>query len=169
MAEKKKQSHAEKAASQAKGKSTNNKSRKSGDKKQSQPAKTDIPVRVISSLIFVSLFVLLLVLFINNDGAIMGGIDAFIRGLIGGVGFFVSIPVLLYLFIIHAFRNGVWIHFLYQLRCQLQIGHRLGVRVHGKIFFIAIEAAAQPVIVVQHRGNAVKAEAVKVVLRLPVF
>ncbi len=105
MAEKKKQSHAEKAASQAKGKSTNNKSRKSGNKKQSQPAKTDIPVRVISSLIFVSLFVLLLVLFINNDGAIMGGIDAFIRGLIGGVGFFVSIPVLLYLFIIHAFSG----------------------------------------------------------------
>lgn len=99
MAEIKKKTQAEKAASKVKAKTTKTSEKKNGNDTQ----KTEVPIRLITSLIFLSLFILFLVLFIKPDGVFMVAIDKFVRGLIGGVGFFVSIPVLLYLFIIHAF------------------------------------------------------------------
>lgn len=107
MANTQKKSQAEMAASRSKAKSTKTVDKKGSANrpKQNTSPNTEIPVRLITSLVFVSLFVLFLVLFINPDGAITGEIDKFIRGMIGGVGFFVSIPVLLYLFIIHAFSG----------------------------------------------------------------
>ena len=109
MADKKKKSQAEKAASASK------KKKRSAQKVTSQQGKspetknvrekTQIPVRVISSIIFISLFVLFFVMFINPDGMITSLVDKFVQGMIGRVGFIVAIPALLYLFIIHAFSG----------------------------------------------------------------
>jgi len=64
-----------------------------------------IPVRVISSAIFLCLFVLFLMAFLKPEGAFVKLIDQFIHGLIGKTGFIVSILGLLYMFIIHAFSG----------------------------------------------------------------
>ena len=65
-----------------------------------------IPIRLISSSIFLGLFVVFLVVFFNAKGVIPGAIESLVHGLVGRVGFLVSIPALLYLFVIHAFSKG---------------------------------------------------------------
>ena len=109
MADKKKKSQAEKAASASKKKKRSPKkvTTQKGNNQESKQSreKTKIPVRVISSIMFISLFVLFFVMFINSDGMITSLVDKVVHGLIGRVGFIVSIPVLLYLFIIHAFSG----------------------------------------------------------------
>ena len=102
MAEQKKKSQAEKAAAVKNKKNIERK--KAADKKETKQTgeRTKIPARLISSLIFISLFVLFFVMFINPDGVMIKALDKGVHGLIGGIGFFVSIPVFLYLFIIHA-------------------------------------------------------------------
>lgn len=109
MAEKKK-SQAEKAASAAKSKSTSQKgsgAKKATAKGKSVPiAKTsNVPVRLISSVVFLGLFILFLVIFLAPEGAIITALDNFMHGLFGSAGFIVSIPALLYLFFIHAFSG----------------------------------------------------------------
>ena len=111
MAENKRKTQAEKAASASKSnKATSSKSNKSA--KQSSPTKAaapqqerQIPARLISSLVFLGLFVLLLVIYRNPEGAITKLISNILFGLFGQVGFLVAIPALLYLFIIHAFSG----------------------------------------------------------------
>ena len=111
MAEKKRKTQAEKAASASKSKKTT--AAKSG-----QTAKTtgtqksatvqnerQIPVRLITSLVFLGLFILLLVIYKNPEGAITRLISNILLGMVGQVGFLVAIPALLYLFIIHAFSG----------------------------------------------------------------
>lgn len=107
MAEQKYKSQADKAAATKKKKSSS----KSAPNKASKPAKVSvnsvpperkIPVRVISSALFLGLFILFLVIFFKPEGAIVTLIESFVHGLIGRAGFIVSIPGLLYLFIIHA-------------------------------------------------------------------
>ncbi len=104
MAELKKKSQAERAASAAKAKKNTPSEKNGANNKGKKPEskETEIPVRLISSLIFISLFVLFFVMFINPDGVVIQIFDKFVHGLIGSIGFFVSIPVFLYLFIIHA-------------------------------------------------------------------
>ncbi len=114
MAANKHKSQAEKAASAAKDK----KARTAGREKKSNktkkgnkvsvntvPESSKIPVRLISSVILLALFVLLLVIFFQPEGALIQLIEGFLHGLLGRVGFIVSIPALLYLFIIHAFSG----------------------------------------------------------------
>jgi len=110
MAEKK--SRAEKAASASKSaarKATSStKSVTSGSKNAviaSTAEKTAIPVRLISSVICLGLFVVFLVAFLKPEGALLELLAGFVQGLIGNIGFIVSIPVLLYLFFIHAFSG----------------------------------------------------------------
>ncbi len=104
MAEKKQISHAEKAASAAKGKQK--KSAKAPVKREkNEEQKTKIPVRLISSVICIGLFVLFLVILIEPKGSLIKFFRNIILGLIGHVGFAVSIPALLYLFYIHAFSG----------------------------------------------------------------
>ena len=104
MADKKRRSHAEKAASAARGKQK--KSVKAPVKKQTtEEQRTAIPVRLISSVICIALFVLFLVILIEPKGSLIKVIRNIILGLIGHVGFGVSIPALLYLFYIHAFSG----------------------------------------------------------------
>ena len=67
--------------------------------------KVNIPVRLITSTVIAALFVLFLVMFLNPDGALIKLIYSFIMGLFGNVAFYISIPALLWLFIIHAFSG----------------------------------------------------------------
>ena len=122
MAEQKQRSQAERAAatkkstfskSKAPTKSTSVKAApaKTTEKKdrapQSQPEK--LPTRLVSSVICLFLFIFLLVAFLSSgnpkQGAIVKLVEDLLYGFIGPAGFVISIPVLLYLFVIHAFSG----------------------------------------------------------------
>ncbi len=112
MAEHKQKSQAEKAASAAKGNKKSGKKSSVVNKKSIPQKKSNdnqkegsLPTRFITSGVFLSLFVLFLVIFLNPEGAITGLLESIFLGLLGKVGFIVSIPALLYLFIIHAFSG----------------------------------------------------------------
>ena len=57
----------------------------------------NIPVRLITSVVILGLFLLFLVVFIKPEGVIIELVEDLIHGLIGRVGFLVSILGLLYL------------------------------------------------------------------------
>ncbi len=109
MAEKNRRSQAERAVSAAKSKRKKN----TADKKNSQPKVTanspakpkEIPVRLISSITCLALFVLFLVVFLLPEGELVPLLNDLLHGLIGRAGLVVCIPVLLYLFFIHAFSG----------------------------------------------------------------
>ena len=108
MAEQTRKTQAEKAASAVKSKS--NGSKKTGvsaknSKENTAPDKPDIPVRLISSVCFLVLFIVFLVSFFLPEGFFIAFLNKLIYGLIGTAGFIVAIPVLLYLFLIHAFSG----------------------------------------------------------------
>lgn len=114
MANSKHRSQAEKAASVANRKSNKANASKSGKKTGKNPATSTtkkqtnelkIPVRLISSVCILGLFTLSLVLFFQPEGALTKLIEIFIHGILGRVGFIISIPALLYLFYIHAFSG----------------------------------------------------------------
>ncbi len=109
MAEKKRKSQAELAA-EAKA----NKQRKhtakstpvSGKSTKDKPVKErKIPIRVISCIVFLCLFVLFLVISFEPEGALTNAVELLLYGLFGRTAFIISIPVLLYLFFIHAFSG----------------------------------------------------------------
>ena len=107
MADKKPKTQAERAASAAKTKSTGKKGNDGVKKNSAQnlTEKQGMPVRVISSLVFLGLFVLFLVIFFAPDGAILTLIAKLYQGLFGRAVMLVSIPAFLYLFLIHAFSG----------------------------------------------------------------
>lgn len=111
MAEKNQKSQAERAASAAKARKNNSKKpTKSSSEAKKQPTVStpmvrDIPPRLISSVVFIGLFILFLVAFFVPEGFLVELINKLVYGLLGKAGFIVSIPVLLYLFIIHAFSG----------------------------------------------------------------
>ena len=116
MANKKQKSRAEKAAEGRSGKKPEQKKKekknepekKSDTNKKNETKqveeKASVPARVISSIVLIGLFVLLLVIALRPDnatGALLNLLDNFVRGIIGNVGFYVAIPAVLYMFIIH--------------------------------------------------------------------
>ena len=108
MADKVRKSQAELAASKTKNKKKTSKGRATAQSKTSKPIKEqnhDIPVRLISSVVSLGLFVLFLISFLLPEGVILAFLNNLIHGLIGKTGFVVAIPVLLYIFIIHAFSG----------------------------------------------------------------
>ncbi len=106
MAEKKKQSQAQRAAS--KGKKPDPKKKSSGAKASAptQEEHVAIPVRFFSSAICLIAFVVLLVMFLQPGGALLDPIRSVILGLFGEITYYVAIPALLYLFIIQAFSGS---------------------------------------------------------------
>ena len=107
MAEQKRKSMADKAVSAAKAKKEKNsdpKSKKAAETVQETQGFA-IPVRLITSVIFLGLFILFLVIFFVPEGALVKIIKNIIYGIIGEASFIISIPVLLYLFLIHAFSG----------------------------------------------------------------
>ena len=117
MAEKKKSSRAAKAVSDAKKKTSgSSQGKKTSGKKTSEsnhnkPVVTTeydhdkIPGSLIVALVSLALFVLFVVISVNPDGALLKVIQSVVLGLIGQAGFYFSIPALLYLFLIHTFRQ----------------------------------------------------------------
>lgn len=106
MADKKKKTQAERVASNARSKDKTVSGKNATEKKRTESkVKPTIPVRLISSLILLALFVLLLIASFQSDGVLVGFIKDLVCGLIGQAGFILSIPVLLYMFIIHAFSG----------------------------------------------------------------
>ena len=110
MAEQKRKSQAEKAASAKKNKSgakktTNKKDAKNTGKQETVKKEREIPVRFITSVVYLGMFVLLLVIFLNPEGALTRLFENIILGLVGNVGYVVAIPGFLYLFFIHAFSG----------------------------------------------------------------
>ena len=106
MAEKKQKSQAEKAAAHKKVTAKQSPaSNKSADKKTDNKEMQGVPKRLISSIIFLGLFILFLVIFFAPSGALTGILADFIHGMIGAQGFVMAIPALLYLFLIHAFSG----------------------------------------------------------------
>ena len=109
MAEKK-QSQAEKAAAAKKTKqnSTAGAKKYTVKKPAQKPAQTEtlqIPVRLITSGVCLLSFFLLLFAFLNPEAVFLGLIRSLVMSLVGQVAFYVSIPALLYLFVIHAFSG----------------------------------------------------------------
>ena len=109
MAGKKQKTQAEKTASAAKSQKNNTQKNAKSTKKASEikPVETEsqIPVRLLSSVILLSLAVLFTVILFTSEGALLEVIESLIHGLIGRTGYIVSIPVLFYLFGVHAFSG----------------------------------------------------------------
>ena len=118
MAQKKKGSQAERAAASSKKitkKVTNTKTEKLSENKssavknsntttQKNDVQKQVSTRFISSIVLLSLFVIFLVTYLFPDGLLIS-LREFLLGLLGKTGFIISIPVFLYLFIIHAFSG----------------------------------------------------------------
>ena len=109
MAEKKQKTQAEKTASAAKSKKNIDKGSTKKSKTHVEPKHTEpkdkLPVRLISSVVLLGLAVLFTVILFADEGALLKVIENLIHGLIGRTGYIVSIPVLFYLFYIHAFSG----------------------------------------------------------------
>ena len=108
MAEQSKKTQAEKAVAVAKSKKDNQTKRTSNKKElpPEPPKERVIPVRFITSAIFLALFFLFLAVLFDSEGLVMRIVKNIVMGFVGKVGFVISIPVLLYLFIIHAFSGN---------------------------------------------------------------
>lgn len=109
MATNKKTSRADKAVSDAKRKAPTGTKGKPPAKQTAEQhiqQENKLPVRLITSIVCISLFILFLVMGINPEGALLKMINSFVLGLIGKTGFYISIPALLYLFIIQAFSGN---------------------------------------------------------------
>ena len=113
MANKKHKSQAEKAASSSKSKSTQ-KHKVSQDTKKGKENKNAsaasaterrIPVRVITSIVFLGLFVLFLIAAFLPEGKLVEIVKNIFCGLFGEAGYYIAIPGFLYLFLIHAFSG----------------------------------------------------------------
>ena len=100
MAEQKRKNQASKAASAAKGKKSGSKSGKKGKKSESL-----FSPRFIGAAVSAAVFILLLVLVLQPQGALTTLISNVLQGLVGRIGFLVAIPAALYLFIILAFSG----------------------------------------------------------------
>ena len=113
MAAKKSTTQAEKAASKSKRKDHNSVSEKSKTNKKEVPQEepvrvksmNQIPTRVITSATCLVLFILFLVMLLKPDGALLKLFNSVVQGLFGKIGFYIAIPGMLYMFIIHAFSG----------------------------------------------------------------
>ena len=102
MAQKKSVSQAQQAVNKSKKSSS---ARKQNTKPAQEEKQQAIPARVISSIVCGALFVLFLVIFMNQDGALTNLFYRFLLGMFGEISFYVAIPALLYMFIIQAFSG----------------------------------------------------------------
>ena len=106
MADKKRKSQAEKAASSTSKKApAKKKPQKQNGAEKAVAKERVVPTRFITSAVFLALFVVFLVIYLSPEGVLNQLLEGIIVGLVGWVGYIVSIPALLYLFVIHAFSN----------------------------------------------------------------
>ena len=120
MAEKKTSSRAQKAVTDVKRKNTASSTTNSKTPKKNTPTgqkalpsavpdDNRLPTRVILAAVSAGLFILFLVIAVKPDGALLKLLQSVLFGLIGKVGFYFSIPALLYMFVIlvSAKKNSV--------------------------------------------------------------
>ena len=115
MAKKKTQQPGKKASTaSSKKKTANSKAGKDKNTKAKSPkVRTEydnrIPATTVTAIVSFILFVLFLVICINPEGLLLRAINDLLTGLIGKAGFYLSVPALLYLFIINTFgrKNAV--------------------------------------------------------------
>ena len=100
----KKKTPAAKSASKKSNPGKKNNSRKAPVTK-TEYDRIPIPANVIAAVVSIALFTVFIVISINPEGAILRILQTFIFGLIGQAGFYFSIPALLYLFFLNAFRK----------------------------------------------------------------
>ena len=106
MPEKKRTTYAEKAASTKKKKTTTTKKTKNEEPvKKTEVQEQVLPTRFITSTVFLALFIFFLAVYLSSGGVLNQLFEGIILGLIGWIGYIVSIPAFLYLFVIHAFSN----------------------------------------------------------------
>ena len=105
MAKKNQKSQAQKAASAAKSKSKKESAAKKTVTVQPEQNESKLPVRLISSVALLICFILFAIILFACEGALLKFLEKLIHGMIGRVSFVVSIPILLYLFYIHAFSG----------------------------------------------------------------
>ena len=108
MASKKQKTQAEKTASAAKNKSSSKNTahnKKMSTVEKQSVTQSKLPVRLISSIVLLALAIVFIVILFASEGALLKVVESVIHGLIGRTGFILSIPVLLYLFFIHAFSG----------------------------------------------------------------
>ena len=93
MADKKKRSQAEKAVSSAKnkGKNTISTPKKNKSPEKNAEKERSIPIRFYSASTFLGLFVLFLVISLNQEGALTGLLCNLLYGMVGVAGFIISI------------------------------------------------------------------------------
>ncbi len=104
MAEKKKTTHAERAAAGSRQAKPQTNPPKKENKPKEQP-KTQIPIRLITSGAALAAFVTFLIMFLIPDGAVIKLLRQLTFGLFGSVAFYFAIPALLYFFFIQAFSG----------------------------------------------------------------
>ena len=103
-AKKQTSSHAQKAASKSKRPAETSRTKpKKDDVPAPEQEHSSVPVRAISSLVIALLFLLSLIALLWPEGKLITLYRSAVLGLVGNAAFSVSIPALLYLFIIHAF------------------------------------------------------------------
>jgi len=111
MAQKNSPSRADRAVKDANKKSTkaNTESKTTPNKKKpTQPPEppVTIPAEVMIPLVCIALFVFFLIIALKPDeGVLIGFIKSLILGLIGKLGFYVSIPAVLYIFVVYTFTR----------------------------------------------------------------
>ena len=124
MAKKKASSQAEKIVTGAKkstaGTSGSKTTKKSSGKKAPAPAKKapkvnteyDPPISnsAMAAIVSFLLFVLFLVIAVKPEGALLMVVRSIVMGLMGQAGFYFSIPVLFYLFLLHGFGRKKAVH-----------------------------------------------------------
>ena len=74
-------------------------------KKKVEQGSTQVPVRLITSLVNLGCFLLFLIAFLNPEGMVVQLFETVVVSMIGRVAFYVAIPALLYLFVIQAFSG----------------------------------------------------------------
>ena len=143
MAEKQKASRAEKVVSGSKKKLETQSGGKSGNSSgkvsrvTSEYERSGLPVGAVTACISLLLFILFLVISINPEGALLKVIQSVVLGLIGKAGFYISIPGLLYIFMIQVF--GRRSHTGMRSTCVL-----LFVFSCGSIYHLAVQQEALP-------------------------
>lgn len=106
MAKEKQKSQAQKAAASKQTKKSAA-TKKTAQKSAPQQPEFQLPVRLVSSVVCIGLFLLFLIIFLApEDGAAVKILRSLIQGLVGEVSFYVAIPALLYLFVIQAFSGS---------------------------------------------------------------
>ncbi len=136
MANKKTESRADRAVSDAKKAAAPKPAAKKTAVKKKPPVRTPmterLPGSALAALISLGLFVLFLVIAVNPEGALLMVIQNVLLGLVGKAGFYFLIPALLFIFILNTFAR----HTNVVMRSANALG---AVFLCGAIFHLAVE------------------------------